>query len=501
MLNILSYVGMNLQAEVCLWTLMGLVRTIFDATLFKVNSNLIQVWQMKMPPQLSTSVQRVLRTMVSGVMLVQCFTLYVYLAVYIVLMYPVFLEERPTLVLPWLLLAAVRKLLCELTSLALGLGTCVLLGPGRPACVRFLITKIMSIAPAFYMWILVLSYYHALKMTVAFKTFPAVVPSVDRDLGLELAVRRRRTKSLFGEDQLRRKIIAGLYEETPQIIKPHSPTRLTFEEMPQATAPRKSIETIAEPSYVCNTMLPLSLSSNRTVSDLATYEDYLGSELMIPRDTDRILEQFITMSLRIAYYLKNDGTTSSKYLDSFPAMLENNTPPLHSTAELTEPSHLVGSSKGKVASYLTNYPQIFMKKTSDIIQHSKPELNELMDKIENKAVGSRDVMSFDSVQSSNFMEISKRENKDQYELGYVSSAGTKVLKDNANSSYNEAEIQTSKSDISITMKVEPEESFEYVVAEKEKQLSQNSISKEENNSNVGNKRVDRNPSQSSRQNQ
>ncbi|XP_013143697.1 PREDICTED: uncharacterized protein LOC106107399 isoform X2 [Papilio polytes] len=479
MFNILSYVGMNLQAEVCLWTLMGLVRTIFDATLFKVNSNLIQVWQMKMPPQLSKPVQRVLRTMVSGVML----------------------EERPTLVLPWLLLAAVRKLLCELMSLALGLGTCVLLGPGRPACVRFLITKIMSIAPAFYMWILVLSYYHALKMTVAFKTFPAVVPSVDRDLGLELAVRRRRTKSLFDEDQLRRKIIAGLYEERPQIIKPHSPTRLTFEDIPQATAHLKNIETIPEPSYVCNTMRPLSVSSNRTVSDLANFEDYLASELIIPRDTDRILEQFITMSLRIAYYLKNDGTTSSKYLDSFPAMLENNTPPLHSTAELTEPSHLVGSSKGKVASYLTNYPQIFMKKNSDIIQHSTPELNKMADKTENKGVGSRDVMSLDSVQYSQFMNISKRENKDNYELSNISSAGTKVWKDNANSSHNEAEIQTSKSGISITMKVEPEESFEYVVANKEKRLSQNSIPKEENKTNAENKRDDQNPNQSGHQSQ
>lgn len=46
---------------------------------------------MKMPPELSLPVQRTLRTMISGVMLVQCFTVYVYLASYIVLLYPVFL--------------------------------------------------------------------------------------------------------------------------------------------------------------------------------------------------------------------------------------------------------------------------------------------------------------------------------------------------------------------------------------------------------------------------
>ncbi|CAH2106438.1 unnamed protein product [Euphydryas editha] len=118
MINILSYIGMSLQSEVCLWTVLGILRTIFDATLFQVNANLKQVWHMKMPEELSLSVQRVLRTTISGVMLVECFTVYVYLASYIVLLYPVFLEERPTLVLPWLLLAAVRNFLCQLTSLA-----------------------------------------------------------------------------------------------------------------------------------------------------------------------------------------------------------------------------------------------------------------------------------------------------------------------------------------------------------------------------------------------
>lgn len=47
-------------------------------------------------------------------------------------------------------------------------------------------------------------------MAPAFKTFPALLPSKDLDYGLELAVRRRRTKSLQGEDQLRKKLIANL---------------------------------------------------------------------------------------------------------------------------------------------------------------------------------------------------------------------------------------------------------------------------------------------------
>lgn len=44
-----------------------------------------------MPPDLALSVQRAIRVMISGVMIVQGFTVYVYLASYIVLLYPVFL--------------------------------------------------------------------------------------------------------------------------------------------------------------------------------------------------------------------------------------------------------------------------------------------------------------------------------------------------------------------------------------------------------------------------
>lgn len=53
---------------------------------------------MSMPEEISMSLQRVLRTMISGLILVQCFTVYIYLASYIVLLYPVFLVSTYLLV-------------------------------------------------------------------------------------------------------------------------------------------------------------------------------------------------------------------------------------------------------------------------------------------------------------------------------------------------------------------------------------------------------------------
>lgn len=69
------------RSLICAWCFITVVCIILQS----------KVWQMTMPLELSLPVQRVLRTMISGVMLVQCFTVYVYLASYIVLLYPVFL--------------------------------------------------------------------------------------------------------------------------------------------------------------------------------------------------------------------------------------------------------------------------------------------------------------------------------------------------------------------------------------------------------------------------
>ncbi|XP_072932025.1 uncharacterized protein [Epargyreus clarus] len=422
MINILSYVGMDLQSEVCLWTLLGLLRTIFDATLFKVNANLKQVWQMRMPEELTRPVQRVLRTMISGVILVQCFTVYVYLASYIVLLYPVFLEERPTLVLPWLLLAAIRKLLCELMSLALGLGTCVLLGPARPPCIKFLIVKIASITPAFYMWMLVFSYYHALKLTAAFKTFPAVLPPNDHDYGLELAVRRRRTKSLQGEGELRRKLISSLYgERNPSIHTFNAISNQTIKSITQ------TVDSIKDLTASLDTVCPLSVTSNRTISDIGTYEDWFGNEVVLPPDTDRILEQFGLMLLRIAAYLKKEEAGTVKLFNSNSQTIVNRLNVLKCTAVANDDTDTppdIGSSKSKVASYLTDYPQIFMKKSSDLFRttsehdliqvkntftKSQSEKNEHCNMVDN--IECQNFISYEVTRQTKTIEIEVREDQ------------------------------------------------------------------------------------------
>ncbi|KAG7302692.1 hypothetical protein JYU34_012643 [Plutella xylostella] len=392
MYNILSYFGLSLQGEVCLWTILGLVRTVFDATLFKVNSNLKMVWQMAMPP-LPRAVARALRFMISGVMLVQCFTVYVFLASYIVLLYPAFLEDRPTLVLPWLLLAAIRNLLCELTSLAMGLGVCLLLGPARTPCVRFLINKVVAITPSFYIWMVIYrflllaairnllceltslamglgvclllgpAYYHSLKLAATFSQFPVTSPDLEDDVGLQLAVRRRRTKSMLDEENLRKDIVRNMYQvktKTPEENQRPKVKIVTTESSPPATDDEN-----IEPNDEIAPVRPTTYLGNRA------YEETAASEPVpqVPRDVDRILEQFCIMMLRIAVYQNHDDEPGTIFSPSSLALL-----PRASTTKLSAdirmpmesetPPH-VGSKEERTPAYLRDYPQIFMKKGSE----------------------------------------------------------------------------------------------------------------------------------------
>lgn len=109
-----------------------------------------------------------------------------------------------------------------------------------------------------------------------------------------------------------------------------------------------------------------NIVSERMLSDLG--EDWGGAD-MVPRDGDRIIEQLVLMLLRISEYKRSDATDPEKLFSSNSRiLLPYNNMDCTSIHEDTETPPLVGNSKGKTASYLEEYPQIFMKKNSETIQ-------------------------------------------------------------------------------------------------------------------------------------
>ncbi|XP_063618520.1 uncharacterized protein LOC134791429 isoform X2 [Cydia splendana] len=333
-------------------------------------------------------------------------------------------EERPTLVLPWLLMAAIRKLLCELLSLALGLGTCVLVGAARPPCVKFVIVKIASIMPSVYMWMLVLNYYKTLKVASVFQKFPKAVPANDFDYGLELAIRRRRTKSLLGEAQLRRRLLSNWYLERPQLPDPPAlPPRVTVD------VPNTSSETIDDPDKktdAASTYIASSIDNINCSSITGTYEDYFGNEITVPRNADRITEQLVLMLLRISEYLRKTKYEGIDLFESHQVLISSSNANLHFetcpalTNETDDNPPLVGSSKENTASYLRLYPQIFMKGSSDY----------------------QTLRNFDSIRTVQSSIISKlTETSEQLPIAAISKKNTILMKEKATNSVRMSSIE------------------------------------------------------------
>lgn len=127
-----------------------------------------------------------------------------------------------------------------------------------------------------------------------------------------------------------------------------------------------NIEDIKVDTEILN---PLSVTSNK-LSETGSHEDWFGNEVAIPRDTDRILEQFVMMMLRIGVHLKREGSKYSgchMFTSGIPAdSIQRNS--FHSTVpvENSDTPPLVASSSKYPASYVRDYPKIFMKKASEV---------------------------------------------------------------------------------------------------------------------------------------
>lgn len=126
-------------------------------------------------------------------------------------------------------------------------------------------------------------------------------------------------------------------------------------------------------------MTPTSVISNR-ISETGSYEDWYGSDVVMPRDADRILEQFVLMMLRIGSYLRKEGVSLVDF-DMFKRKSSHIVVPRHDShncttmpSDDTDTPPFVGSSKENTASYVREYPQIFMKRPSDLPRSSESKI-------------------------------------------------------------------------------------------------------------------------------
>lgn len=247
---------------------------------------------------------------------------------------------------------------------------------------------------------------------------------------------------------------------------------------------------------------PVSTTS-QALSDTGFYEDWFGSEVVVPRNSDRVMEQFGVMMLRIGAYLTKEGTdlTASQLFDSRSIVMEHRKSNLDCTAmppDDTETPPLVGSSQERTASYLRDYPQIFRRKPSDIPLHSDMALKLTPDdKIATTSTASPSDLGI-SVETETEGDSKKISNKEttQKKLLTMSSDKSvtfKTVKSKVTSTQREKnaakhkEAGTSKSSNNKTTDLEEKDSLESIIEDlkKRQSLKIKSYNKDENNNKAG----------------
>uniref|UniRef100_A0A1B6DBQ4 Uncharacterized protein n=1 Tax=Clastoptera arizonana TaxID=38151 RepID=A0A1B6DBQ4_9HEMI len=130
--------------------------------------------------------QNILKSVIFAIELFQTFTVHVYIATFLLLFYPVLAENRRYLLIPWLLLTALRCILLELFIFLLGLIFCVSNVDSLIyfRCAKFVCSYAALLGFNCYFFSIVHNFYHELGQPGAFWPFSRSI-LVSRLMGLQ----------------------------------------------------------------------------------------------------------------------------------------------------------------------------------------------------------------------------------------------------------------------------------------------------------------------------
>ncbi|KAJ8982547.1 hypothetical protein NQ317_005549 [Molorchus minor] len=153
-----------------------------------MKSNLEELWNYEFHPKLQEyNMQLFLKYILSGVIVVRTFTTHIFLALYVVMLWPAIFEERPSLMVPWLMVGSVRYVALNVVTLVTGSYICISQKGHHPICFDFFLSQIIDHGPSFYAWLTIWSYYKDLQGQCEEK-------QKRKSVQLEIATRRRRAK-------------------------------------------------------------------------------------------------------------------------------------------------------------------------------------------------------------------------------------------------------------------------------------------------------------------
>lgn len=97
-ISIGHYFGISLQLEILFLTACGIFTTMFDESLSDLSTNLQEIWRTDFPKDDFSAFQtHIMKFLISGVVVVRSFTLHLYLAFYLVMIWPAIFVSTPSI--------------------------------------------------------------------------------------------------------------------------------------------------------------------------------------------------------------------------------------------------------------------------------------------------------------------------------------------------------------------------------------------------------------------
>ncbi|VEN35139.1 unnamed protein product [Callosobruchus maculatus] len=147
-------IGIPSHFEVILISLIAICMLSLDVSVTTLQENLQEIWAYDFGAKVQEEgVEVYLKYSLSAVVLTKALTLHLFLALHFLLLWTATVEEKPNLVLPWLLLGLFRSIFLNFLGFSTGLYVCLIQKGYHPICLEYIVAQAIQHGPELYAWL------------------------------------------------------------------------------------------------------------------------------------------------------------------------------------------------------------------------------------------------------------------------------------------------------------------------------------------------------------
>nr|CAI5827590.1 unnamed protein product [Callosobruchus analis] len=147
-------IGIPSHFEVIVISVIAICVLSFDVSVSTLQENLREIWDYDFGEKVKAEdVEVYLKYSLSGVALMKALTLHFFLALHFLLLWTATVEEKPNLVLPWLLLGLFRSIFLNFLGFSTGLYVCLIQKGHHPICLEYVLAQAIQHGPEVYAWL------------------------------------------------------------------------------------------------------------------------------------------------------------------------------------------------------------------------------------------------------------------------------------------------------------------------------------------------------------